>query len=112
MIEKYEQLEKADQASSQMIVFDTYDMPGPPPEPITLTPEDDEWASVLSKLEELGVKEWKAKYSDPSVLDGNGWSLVVRSTELNRKSSGMNAYPPNFDAVREVIERAARQGQL
>jgi hypothetical protein len=28
----------------------------------------------------------------------------VRSTELKIKSSGLNAYPPNFDEVREAIE--------
>lgn len=103
--------QKTDKASSQIILFETYHMPGPPPEPVIITPDHDEWASILSKLEKLGVKKWKTKYTNPSVLDGSGWSLVVRSTEFNRKSSGMNAYPPNFDAVREVIKRAAQESK-
>lgn len=103
--------QKTDEASSQIIVLETYQMPGPPPEPIIITPDHDEWAIILSKLEELGVKRWKTKYSNPSVLDGSGWSLVVRSTEFNRKSSGINVYPPNFDAVREVIERTAQESK-
>lgn len=86
-------------------------MPGPPPKSVTLTSGHDKWRDIICQLVVLGVGEWKAGYHDPCIMDGSGWSLVVRSTELNRKSAGMNAHPPNFDAVREVIERAAQQNQ-
>jgi hypothetical protein len=29
------------------------------------------------------------------------------SDTLKKRSSGLNAYPPNFDAVREIVELAA-----
>ena len=82
-------------------------MPGPPPEPIILTSKNKAWADVIRNLVDLRVDKWVAEYHDPSIMDGSGWSLSICSKELNIQSSGMNAYPETFDAVQEVIERAA-----
>ena len=89
---------------NQVVEFETFEMPGPPPERIKLTPENDDWSDIISKLADLQVDKWDADYSDLSVLDGVGWSLTVRAAEFNIQSSGLNAYPPNFDAVKKVIE--------
>ena len=90
-----------------IIKFETFDMPGPPPEPIILTSKNKAWADVIRNLVDLRVDKWVAEYHDPSIMDGSGWSLSICSKELNIQSSGMNAYPETFDAVQEVIERAA-----
>ena len=82
-------------------------MPGPPPVPIILTAKNKAWANVIRTLLDLGVDKWDAKYLDPSIMDGSGWLLTICSKELNIQSSGMNAYPETFDAVQEVIKRAA-----
>ena len=91
----------------QIIKFETYHMPGPLPEPVILNDKNQEWSDVIRKLTDLQVDQWKAEYFDPSIMDGSGWSLTVRSKHLNIQSSGINAYPNNFDAVREMIEHAA-----
>ena len=91
----------------QIIKFETFDMPGPLPEPIVLTYRSNGWSDIIRKLTDLQVDKWDAEYCDPSIMDGSGWSLIVRSAELNIQSEGSNAYPPNFDAVREIIERGA-----
>lgn len=91
----------------QLIEFETYEMPGPPPEPIVLTPSHNEWDKIIGRLMDLGVGKWASVYDNPSIMDGSGWSLSVRSAELHIQSSGMNAYPVNFEAVRRLIERAA-----
>ncbi|MCE8525781.1 hypothetical protein KBY23_10955 [Ruegeria pomeroyi] len=91
----------------QIIRFETFDMPGPPPVPIVLTYKNQGWADVIRRLADLQVDKWDGEYFDPSIMDGSGWSLTVRSPRLNTHSEGLNAYPPNFDAVRDIIERAA-----
>ena len=82
-------------------------MPGPLPVPIILTSKNKYWTDVIRNLLDLGVDKWAAEYCDPAIMDGSGWSLFVRSFALNTQSEGSNAYPPNFDAVRDIIERAA-----
>ncbi len=107
MTDKAKQTKKTGKASGHSIVFETYEMPGTPPEPITLTPRHNDWRKIIGQLVDLGVGQWDAEYSDLTILDGSGWSLTVRSKELKIQSSGMNARPQKFDAVRDVIEHAA-----
>ncbi|MDG1369902.1 MAG: hypothetical protein P8Q48_06625 [Paracoccaceae bacterium] len=98
---------KVRKTKPQIIKFETFNMPGPPPVPIILTAKNKAWANVIQTLLDLGVDKWDAEYHDPSIMDGSGWLLSICSKELNIQSSGMNAYPEKFDAVRELIERAA-----
>jgi hypothetical protein len=84
-------------------------MPGLPPEPVVLTAEDPAFSDVIGRLLELGVENWKRSYSNPMIMDGYGWSLKVISEKLNIVSSGLNAGPPRFDAVKELIEAAAKE---
>jgi hypothetical protein len=84
-------------------------MPGFPSEPVILTAEDPAFSDVIGRLLELGVENWKRRYSDPMVMDGYGWSLKVISEKLNIVSSGMNADPPRFNAVKDLIEAAAKE---
>jgi len=98
---------KAKTAPDQIIEFAIFDTPGFLAFPIIINPEDITWSETIKKLAELQVNKWRSSYCNPEIMDGRGWYLTVRSTDLKIKSSGSNAYPPNFDAVREMVERAA-----
>jgi hypothetical protein len=98
---------KAKTGRDHIIEFAVFITPGFPPVPTIIRPEDDIWSDTLKKLVDLQVNKWKSSYCNPKIMDGSGWDLTIRSTELKKKSSGSNAYPPNFDAVREIVERAA-----
>lgn len=89
---------------NHIIEFAVFETPGLPPVPIVLTPKDDAWSGTLKKLAELHVNRWRSSYINPEIMDGCDWFLTVRSPELKKKSSGSNAYPPNFDEVRTLIE--------
>jgi hypothetical protein len=89
-----------------IIEFELFHQPGPPPAPVIIKPECDGWSDIINKLRDLQVDRWDARYSDPFIMDGSSWSLIVRSAGLKIKSSGLNAYPPNFDAVNEFIENS------
>jgi YgiT-type zinc finger domain-containing protein len=98
---------KANTKPDQIIEFAIFDTPGFGPVPIIIRPEDDAWSDTVKKLAELQVNKWRSSYCDPEIMDGQGWYLTIRSPELKKKSSGSNDFPPNFDAVREIIEHAA-----
>jgi hypothetical protein len=98
---------KAKTGLDHIIEFAVFRTPGFPPVPTIIKPEDDAWSETINKLADLQVNKWRSSYCNPEIMDGRGWYLNVRSTELKIKSSGSNAYPPNFDAVREIVERAA-----
>jgi hypothetical protein len=87
-----------------IIEFAIFDTPGFGQVPIIIRPEDDAWSDTLRKLTELQVDKWRSSYCNPEIMDGRGWFLTVRSTELKIKSSGSNDYPPNFDEIRKVME--------
>jgi hypothetical protein len=95
--------------ATPIIHFEFYTMPGLLPEPVILTAEDPAFSGVIERLLELGVENWKRSYSNPMIMDGYGWSLKVICEKLNIVSSGMNADPPRFDAVKELIEAAAKE---
>lgn len=97
----------AQTTQNEVIRFVSFDILGPPPEEIVLTPSSENWPEVVKKLSGLGVETWEASYSELNVLDGHGWSLTIQTAKISLQSSGSNAYPPNFEAVKEVIEGAA-----
>ncbi len=98
---------KAIKELEKILEFAIYETRGFAPLPIILKAEDDAWSDTINKLVEMQVNRWRRSYRNPDIMDGCEWYLTVRSIELNIKSSGSNAYPPNFDCVREIIEHAA-----
>jgi hypothetical protein len=98
---------KAKTGLDHIIEFAIFDTPEYLPVPIILKSKDDAWSETINKLAELQVNKWRSSYCNLEIMDGRGCYLNVRSTELKIKSSGSNAYPPNFDAVREIVESAA-----
>jgi hypothetical protein len=65
---------------SKFITFETYDMPGPLPEPIRLTPRHKEWRNIIGELFDLGVDQWTSVYGRPCY---NGWEWVVSQCKFD-----------------------------
>ena len=60
----------------------------------------------ISGLKALHIGEWKRTYIDPLVMDGTQWELDIYYNNGRRptKISGSNAYPYNFDDLKEFLE--------
>lgn len=59
----------------------------------------------LDGIRELHIGEWRTNYMNPYVLDGTQWELTIEFSDGHRpfKSGGSNAYPYNFDALKELL---------
>ena len=64
-----------------------------------------EWKKLLNNLFcKLCVHEWKKRYENPGVLDGEGWSLEFKLTGgRQRNYYGSNAYPPLWKELKNVL---------
>ena len=65
-------------------------------------PKDD----FIEGLQNIYMGEWKRNYIDYGVLDGTQWQITL-SFESGRKAvkfHGSNAYPYNFDALKEFLD--------
>ena len=60
----------------------------------------------ISGIKALHIGEWKRTYKDPLVMDGTQWELDIYYNNGRRptKISGSNAYPYNFDDLKEFLE--------
>lgn len=59
----------------------------------------------LDGIRELHIGEWRTSYMNPYVLDGTQWELTIEFSDGHKpfKISGSNAYPYNFDALKELL---------
>ena len=60
----------------------------------------------ISGIKALHIGEWKRTYNDLLVMDGTQWELDIYYNNGRRstKISGSNAYPYNFDDLKEYLE--------
>ena len=60
----------------------------------------------ISGIKALHIGEWKRTYNDLLVMDGTQWELDIYYNNGIRptKISGSNAYPYNFDDLKEFLE--------
>lgn len=60
----------------------------------------------ISGIKALHIGEWKRTYNDPLVMDGTQWELDIYYNNGRKavKISGSNAYPYNFDDLKEYLE--------
>ena len=56
-------------------------------------------------MEELlpEIKEWNETYNDSDVMDGTQWNIDL--IEQNKKYSGSNAFPQNYDKVVAILKK-------
>lgn len=59
----------------------------------------------LDGIRELHIGEWRTNYVNPYVLDGTQWELTIEFSDGHKpfKTGGSNAYPYNFDAIKELL---------
>ena len=60
----------------------------------------------ISGIKALHIGEWKRTYKDPLVLDGTQWELDIYFNNGRKavKISDSNAYPYNFEGLKEFLE--------
>ena len=60
----------------------------------------------ISGIKALHIGEWKRTYNDLLVMDGTQWELDIyyNNGRRTKKISGSNAYPYNFDDLKEFLE--------
>ena len=60
----------------------------------------------ISGIKAFHIGEWKRTYNDPLILDGTQWELDIYYNNGRRpvKISGSNAYPYNFEDLKEFLE--------
>ena len=60
----------------------------------------------ISGIKALHIGEWKRTYNDPLVMDGTQWELDIYYNNCRKavKISGSNAYPYNFEDLKEFLE--------
>lgn len=60
----------------------------------------------LEAFASLHIGEWRAKYCNYHVLDGDAWNLAIRFSNGHRevKKIGLNAYPYNFNDFYELMK--------
>ena len=67
--------------------------------------KQDEWKQTISTLyDKLYLHEWKKRYVDPCVMDGDEGELEIKLTDRRiRTYSGLNAYPALWDELKAVF---------
>jgi hypothetical protein len=79
---------------------------------VRLSPAPEAWRRFWTRIESLGVWQWKADYEDPkrNWPDWEAWALTLRTGVKQLKSKGYNAVPDTYgefrDAVYKLIEDA------
>jgi hypothetical protein len=58
-----------------------------------IRPTPERWAAFRAALDELNVWSWHAKYGDPEVCDGTGWSAKIVYSDKAVSSHGSNCFP-------------------
>ena len=70
-----------------------------------LSPTAEAWKRFWTRIDSLGVWQWKVDYSDPKRAgpDGESWALTVRAGAKQLKSKGYNAVPETYGEFRDAV---------
>ena len=62
-------------------------------------------AAFLEQFQALHIEDWNTEYMDDSVMDGTQWDLTIQFSDGHKpiEVGGSNAYPPNFNALQELM---------
>jgi hypothetical protein len=69
------------------------ELAGPQPHREEIQPSAKQWQNFRRTLNRLNVWCWQAKYSNPAVCDGTGWSADIVYSDQSLVSSGDNCFP-------------------
>lgn len=64
------------------------------------------WDSLVDALyHELFLNDWKHRFNDYDVIDGEEWKLTIKFTERRKRTySGMNGFPPYWGELVKLIK--------
>jgi len=64
-----------------------------------------EWKKLINRLySKLYLHEWKKRFNDWTILDGEQWDLEISLTHGRKRTySGSNAYPPYWDELKSTF---------
>jgi hypothetical protein len=70
-----------------------------------LSPTPEAWERFWTRIEAIGVWQWKADYDDPkrNWPDGESWALTLRTGARQVKSKGYNAVPDAYGEFRDAV---------
>ena len=88
------------------IYFKTTSTFAPASERTFVSGEHPAFALLIAELGKLGVGSWRTRYDTLSRAGVHDWSLRVYCDEFNIDCRGKDAYPPDFDAARLLIQTA------
>lgn len=67
-------------------------------------PSDYEWVEFYNKILPLGIQDWKEKYLNLDVHDGQQWFLKIQMGKIHRTVYGDNDYPNPIEICGIVVE--------
>jgi hypothetical protein len=70
-----------------------------------LSPSPEAWRRFWTRIDSLGVWQWKPDYSDPKRggPDGESWALTLRAGAKQVKSKGYNGVPDAYGEFRNAV---------
>ena len=70
-----------------------------------LSPTPEAWKRFWTRIDSLGVWQWKADYSDAkrNWPDGESWALTLRAGAKQLKSKGYNGIPDAYGEFRDAL---------
>lgn len=66
-------------------------------------PSEKDWEYFWKTLDRIGAWDWKGKYVDKNVLDGEQWWLTIIHRDKEINCAGSNAYPDGFEEFRRSL---------
>jgi len=62
---------------------------------ILVMPSQRKWQNFYKKVAEAKVDTWRSYFDDPEIMDGTQWEFRLTTADLEIKTGGSNAYPPD-----------------
>jgi len=65
---------------------------------------NEKWYEFITKIFEENIQNWKNRYYDNNICDGEQWELEMEFQDLPKfKSFGSNEYPNNWETFQKII---------
>jgi hypothetical protein len=76
----------------------------PQPQREEIQPSTKQWQAFRKGLDRLNIWCWQAKYSNPAVCDGTGWSAKIVYSDRSLVSGGSNCFPGRDGRALHITE--------
>ena len=89
--------------NGRVIDYTWYDLGYEKRESERITPTTRQWKAIHRKLDRFGIWNWAESYSNPDVVDGTSWSVLIHWSDQKIESQGSNGYPERFDKILTAV---------